>query len=226
MSVSGTGKKDASQPKEEGMMDKMGGMLRSVIGFPDRIADRFEHPVAKKIVYIVADLLFIGLGVGIFFMLIQFNLQSLLDPGIQSMMGTAAAIMAVGVGVSWLVKDMIPKSWHRTMSKIAGWVAAAAVTAGAACFIASAFHNCGLINSSIGPYYFAGLLLLPTAVYFAANAAENMMQKEIEFYKRHEDMPVSRNAFNDQMQRLAENRAGHVELQNLANHSNSDIESI
>src|SRR5262245_17504781 len=117
--------------------DGIGDSLNSLLEYPDS----FESPAARKAARIVADLLVILLGAGLFYMATRMNLSTIANPSMSTLMMAAPGVVMAGAGLSWLTQDLLGKELSRTVGKVLAVVMPLMMAVGAACLVASGFHN-------------------------------------------------------------------------------------
>lgn len=207
--------------KDKGIMSGMGGMLDWILSLPDKP----KHPVAKKVARIAFDILIVGLGVTLFFGLntqFSFNMDALrtalANPSLTTLMSMPICIAGTGVGLTWLLQDIISDKYHRFVGKIGAVVMPIFLIVAGACLMQAGFHN-GLSRVTMGSYWFVSLLILPLALFAIGRGCDVLGAKKPPVFSRRaapQVAPAERH--REEMRRLAEGRrhSEEIELEELS----------
>lgn len=174
MSVSGS--TDSESPGVLGGAKKaIGDKLDQFLDLPDKPKKEWQ----RKLAYIAFDLGVLLLVFGMASMMFGgvnpvHWISSLQNPSIMNMMSLPMLVAGGGVGLAFLIKDILPKKAHRTAGRVMAIAAPILILGGAIALILAGGKTGGghLLNyhfsftkSMTSPYFYIGLLLLPLSVY-------------------------------------------------------------
>lgn len=188
-----------SSTENKGLMDKatgfMGDTLGKIADKPDEWADKIQDPrkreITRKALYILFDLGIVLLAFGVvsammgagwnplhWFSAANFTAigHSLQNMSFMNMMTAGMGFGAIGLGLGFLVNDLLPKKAHRTAGKVMAVAVPFLLIGGAAALILAAGKTGGghflnmhfsLSKSMTSSLFYVGLLLIPVAAYSA-----------------------------------------------------------
>lgn len=181
----------SSSTENKGLMDKATGFMGDTLGKIADIPDKPEKAWQRKALYILFDLGIVLLAFGVISMMMGTGWNplhwfsaanftaighSLQNMSFMNMMTAGMGFGAIGVGLGFLVNDLLPKKAHRTASKVMAVAVPFLLIGGAAALILAAGKTGGghflnmhfsLTKSMTSSLFYVGLLLIPVAAYSA-----------------------------------------------------------
>lgn len=170
--------------KDNGMIgqlkDQMGGLLDKILSLPDKP----KTEAGRKAAYIAADIAVIALGIIALGAMTQgFSHSALADPGIMTMMSIPMTLGISGMGLAWLISDLVGKENRRTAAKVMAILMPMMLLAGTLCIMGASFHS-GIYPSSFNSHFVVGIILLPVAVVCIGQVASVLKDKNGQFIHR------------------------------------------
>jgi len=177
MSTEATGENQQQPGGLSQLKDSMMGKVDWVLSRPDKYR-------ALRYVY---DIALIGIGIAILCVTTgNFDPASLSNPTVGVIMAMPMSFAITGIGVAWLLEDVIGKKHQRTAAKIMAFIMPLALIAGTVCLMGAGLHG-GFKPFSINNYFLAGLLLLPLSLFALDRSAKILTHKEPIFVRRASD---------------------------------------
>jgi hypothetical protein len=163
--------------QDGGIMEK----IEKIFSFPDQFTD----PVANKVARVVLDLGIIGLGVGVLALVTGgFNPASVANPATMMVLTVfPLSICAAGLGLAWLMEDLIPGQHHRTASKVMTLLMPALMLASSLCIVGASFSS-GIYATSFNSYSLLGMMMVPLTLSGIGVAINALGRREVEIISR------------------------------------------
>jgi|GEM_PF-6785388 len=196
--------------------------------FPDTL----DTPAKRKAARMLYDIGLIALGIialwgiaGNFSLFHFIDPINLADPSITSLMVGLPMIFGISAaGAAWFLKEILPKEWHRTASKVMMFLVPALLIGGTICMCGATFHHVVGPNS-ITSVSLLGAVLVPAAIGSIGYSASSLKDNISYFFPRRVQKPQDDAGLipeiSDSEAERSEERSEEFELGNL-----SDEDSI
>jgi hypothetical protein len=153
--------------------------------FPDTL----DTPAKRKAARMLYDIGLIALGIiALSAVSGGFNPSNFLDPGITSLMGLPMFVGISAAGAAWFLKEILPKEWHHTASKVMMFLVPALLIAGTICMCGATFHHVVGPNS-ITSVSLLGAVLVPAAIGSIGYSASSLKDNISYFFPRRVQKP-------------------------------------
>ena len=165
--------------KPAGIGDKVGDTANGIFNWIFGLPDRPDTETGRKVARIVFNLILIMVGVGMCSVAVAMSPLSNLPV-------TSCMILAVGlgigsVGLAWMIQDVAPKQYHRTIGKVMNVLMPFLVAAGAACFMYSSLHAGFLTHIAMNGSCFVGILVAPLT-FLALKRMGDMLRRNDDYH--------------------------------------------
>ncbi len=178
----------ASKGVFDNVSEGMSGFLGKILDAPDSV----ENPARRKVARTAFCLGVVALGV-IAFLMMNGGLGgdiagSLANPGVMSLMSMPMALGISGIGITWLLEDLIPQEHHRIASKVSALLMPLLMAGGVGSIMFAGFQH-GWAAGSFNAYFIGGVIVLPMTLYAAIHAYDTVTDNRGHYYRLPQPPP-------------------------------------
>lgn len=181
-----------------GIGEKIGNKLGPLFDLPDLPT----NPTARKAARIAFDLIIVGLGIIMLGAVTSHSsfCSGLLNPSYGTYMILPFPCIIMGLGLSWLLDDLIAKKHKRTFTKAIAYALPVLVLGGALGLAGSGFVS-GFNASGVNLYFLSSFMLAPTSL-VALHHAKKFYDEPL-IFDRSEKNPIDDSEESQYSKKLA-----------------------